>query len=218
MHLQGQDSAAIAETLNFLGNDYSDLGKDDEAYYFFTQSYRVARAINDQMKMAITIYNIGLLLNELEQYELALNHFNFSRKISEKIGDLDGVVYLLNATGELYLRKKEYKKSDEYLRSVLKSLRERNLTIIEPQILKRLARLKFEVKDYKQSLAYYDSASVIHKKAHNEFGLAESNLGISDIYIEQQKFNEAEELIEKTLLTAKNNNAQKMKINCFQKI
>jgi signal transduction histidine kinase len=218
MRLEAQDSAAIAQTLNFLGNDYSDLGKYDEAYYYFTQSYRVARAINDQMKMTIAIYNIGLVLNELGQYELALNHFNFSRELSEKIGDLDGEVYLMDAIGELYLKKKDYKKSEEYLLSALKALRERNLTIIEPRVIKKLARLKFELKDYEQSLAYYDSASSIHKKANNEFGVAESSLGISEIYIEQQKFDEAEELIEKSLVTAKKNNAQKMTIDCFQKL
>jgi len=218
MRLEAQDSAAIAETLNFLGNDYSDLGRFDEAYYYFTQSYKVANAIDDQMKMAISIYNIGLVLNELGQYELALNHFNFSRNISEKIGDQDGLVYLMDATGELYLKKKEYKKSEEYLLSALKSLRERKLTIIEPRVLKRLARLKFELKDYDKALAYYDSASAIHKKAHNNFGVAESNLGISEIYIEQQKFDEAEALIEKSLVTAKKNNAQKMTIDCFEKL
>lgn len=218
MRLEAQDSSAIAEVLNFLGNDYSDLGKYDEAYYYFTQSYRVARAIDDQMKMAIAIYNIGLVLNELGQYELALNHFNFSREISEKIGDQDGLVYLLDATGELYLKKKEYKKSEEYLLSALRSLRERNLTIIEPRVLKRLAKLKFELKDYKQSLAYYDSASIIHKKANNQFGVAEAHLGISEVYIEQQKYDEAEALIEKTLVTAKKNNAQKMTIDCFEKL
>lgn len=218
MRLEAQDSAAIAETLNFLGNDYSDLGKYDEAYYYFTQSYRVARAINDQMKMAIAIYNIGLVLNELGQYDLALNHFNFSGELSEKIGDKDGMVYLLDATGELYLKKKEYVKSEEYLLSALKALRERNLTIIEPRVLKRLARLKFELKDYPKALAYYDSASLIHNKAHNEFGVAEANLGISEIFIEQQKFDEAEELIEKCLVSAKKNNAQKMTIDCYEKL
>ena len=218
MRLAAQDSAAIAGTLNFLGNDYSDLGKYDEAYYYFTQSFRVARAINDQMKMAIAIYNIGLVLNELGQYELALNHFNFSREISEKIGDLDGAVYLLDATGELYLKKKEYQKSEEYLLSALKALRERNLTIIEPRVLKRLARLKFELKDFKQALAYYDSASVIHNQAHNEFGVAESRLGISEVYIEQKKFDEAEDILEKCLVTAKRNNAQKMIIDCYEKL
>jgi signal transduction histidine kinase len=218
MRLEEQDSSAIATTLNFLGNDYSDLGKYDEAYYYFTQSYRVARAIYDSLKMAIATYNIGLVLNELGQYELALNHFTFSRQLCEKIGDRNTLVYLQDATGELYLKMKEYKKSEEYLMSALKSLRERNLTIIEPRVLKRLARLKFELKDYKESLAYYDSASLINKKAHNEFGVAESQLGISEIYIEQQKFEEAETLIEKSLVTAKKNNAQKMTIDCFQKL
>ncbi len=218
MRLDAQDSAAIAEALNFLGSDYSDLGKFDEAYYYFTQSYRIARAINDQMKMTIAIYNIGLVLNELGQYDLALNHFNYSRDLSEKIGDLDGIVYLMDATGELYLKKKEYEKSEEFLLSALKSLRERNLTIIEPRVLKRLAQLKFELKEYDKALAYYDSAAVIHNKAHNEFGVAEANLGISEIYIEQQKFDEAEVLIEKSLVSAKRNNAQKMTIDCFEKL
>lgn len=218
MRFGAQDSTSIAEILNFLGNDYNDLGKYDEAYYYFTQSYRVARAIDDQLKMAIAIYNIGLVLNELGQYELALNHLNFSREISEKIGDADGQVYYMDAMGEFYLKKKEYQKSEEYLFSALKSLRKRNLTIIEPRVLKRLARLKFELKDYEQSLAYYDSASVIHKKAHNEFGVSETRLGISEIYMEQQKFDEAEDLIEKSLVTAKRNNAQKMTIDCLQKL
>ncbi len=218
MRLETQDSVAIAETLNFLGNDYSDLGKYDEAYYYFTQSYRVARAIKDQLKMEIAIYNIGLVLNELGQYDLALNHFNFSRELSEKIDDKDGQVYLLNAIGELYLKKKDYKKSEEYLLAALKALRERNLTIIEPRVLKRLALLKFELKDYPKALAYYDSASVIHNRGHNEFGVAEVNLGISEIFIEQEKFDEAEALIEKCLVTAKKNNAQKMTIDCFEKL
>ena len=213
-----KDSTDIAVTLNYLGNDYRDLGMYGDAYYYFTQSYRVARNIDDQMKMSIAIYNIGLVLIELGQYDIASRHFNYSRELSEKINDMDGLIYLMDATGELYLKKKEYKKSEELLLSSLKALRERNLTIIEPRVLKKLARLKFELKDYVQSKAYYDSASFIHTKASNEFGIAETNLGISEIYIEQGKFNEAEELIEKSLVTAKNNHAQKMIIDCYSKL
>ena len=218
MRLEEKDSVAISTVLNFLGNDYSDLGKYDEAYYYFTQSYRVARAINNQMKMTIAIYNIGLVLNELGQYDLALNHFKFSKELSEKIGDLDGPVYFMDAAGELYLKKKEYKQSEEYLLSALKLVRERNLIILEPRVLKKLAQLKFELKDFDTALAYYDSASIIHNQAHNEFGVAETSLGISQIYIEQQKFDEAEVLIEKSLVIAKRNNAQKMTIDCFEKL
>jgi len=44
--MEAKDSAGIAEILNFLGNDYLDMGQYDEAYYYFTQSFRVAKAIN----------------------------------------------------------------------------------------------------------------------------------------------------------------------------
>ncbi len=218
MNLDALDSAAIAQTLNFLGNDYYELGKYDEAYYHFTQSYRMARALDDQKKMAIAIFNIGLVLTELGQYEMALNHYNFSRDISEKVGDLDGLVFVLEATGELYLKRNEYKKSEEYLVAALKAVRERNLTIIEPKTLKALARVKFKQLEYKKAFAYYDTALVQHKKAKNEFGVAKANLGKSEIYIEQQKFDEAQTLIEASLITAKKVNAEKMTIDCYKQL
>ena len=218
MNLDALDSAAIAQTLNFLGNDYYELGKYDEAYYHFTQSYRMARALDDQKKMAIAIFNIGLVLTELGQYEMALNHYNFSRDISEKVGDLDGLVFVLEATGELYLKRNEYKKSEEYLVAALKAVRERNLTILEPKTLKALARVKFKQLEYEKAFAYYDTALVQHKKAKNEFGVAKANLGKSEIYIEQQKFDEAQTLIEASLITAKKVNAEKMTIDCYKQL
>ena len=147
----------------------------------------MARAIDDQKKMAIAIFNIGLVLTELSQYEMALEHLNFSRDISEKVGDLDGLVFVLEATGELYLKRNEYEKSEEYLIAALKAVRERNLTIIEPKTLKALAQVKFKQQDYEKAFAYYDTALVQHKKAKNNFGIAKANLGKSEIYIEQKK-------------------------------
>jgi signal transduction histidine kinase len=216
--LSMRDSLVLAEATNNLGNDYYDLGKYDEAYYYFTQSYKIARSIEDSLKMTIAIYNIGRVLNELGQFELALNHFNFSEQISKDINDTDGAIYVQDARGELYLKKKDYKKAEEYLMSALNSLRARNLTIIEPRVLKRIAQLKFELKEFDQALAYYDSAMELHKKASNEFGVAEANLGISEIYIEQGKFDEAFKLLESVLETSKNINAQKMEIECLEKL
>jgi tetratricopeptide (TPR) repeat protein len=75
---QTGDSTAIAESLNDLGNDYIELGKYDEAYYYFTQSYRIARQLNDSLKMTIAIFNTGTVLTELGQYDLALDHLKVS--------------------------------------------------------------------------------------------------------------------------------------------
>jgi len=212
------DSTSIAESLNNLGNDYIELGKYDEAYYYFTQSYRVARAISDSLKMTVAIFNIGTVLTELGQYDLALDHFRVSADISKVINDLDGISFYQDAIGDVYLRKKEYAKSEEFLQKALKSIRERNLTVIEPKALKHLAQLAFELNDPDQALAYYDTASMLYRFASNEFGVAEVNLGISKILIDQERFNEAQGLIERSLETAKNFNAERMEIDCYRQL
>ncbi len=212
------DSTAIAESLNNVGNDYFELGKYDEAYYYFTQSYRVARVISDSLKMTVAIFNIGTVLTELGQYDLALNHFDVSAKLSLLIKDFDGIAFDQDAMGDVYLRKKDYKKSEEYLQKALKNIRKRNLTVIEPKALKHLAQLYFEKGNPDEALVYYDTAAMVYRRAQNEFGVAEVNLGISKILIDQERFNEAQGLIERSLETAKSFNAQKMEIDCYQQL
>lgn len=212
------DSTAIAESLNNVGNDYFELGKYDEAYYYFTQSYRVARVISDSLKMTVAIFNIGTVLTELGQYDLALNHFDVSAKLSLLIKDFDGIAFDQDAMGDVYLRKKDYKKSEEYLQKALKNIRKRNLTVIEPKALKHLAQLYFAKGNPDEALVYYDTAAMVYRRAQNEFGVAEVNLGISKILIDQERFNEAQGLIERSLETAKSFNAQKMEIDCYQQL
>ncbi|MBX2915607.1 MAG: tetratricopeptide repeat protein [Cyclobacteriaceae bacterium] len=211
-----RDSAAIAETLNFLGNDYSDLGKYDEAYYYFTQSYRVARAINDTLAMAVAMFNTGTVLTELGQYDLALDHFSVAIKLSEASNDSDGLPYNQDAVGDVFLRKKDYGKAEENLTKALKNTKARNLTVLEPRILKHLAKLYFETKQFDKALAMYDSATNIYEHNSNEFGVAEVNLGMSEILIEQGKFAEAQKKIESSLATAQSFNADKMSIDCYK--
>lgn len=213
-----KDSLSIAQTLGYLGNDYKDLGKYDEAYYYFTQSYNVARAIPDSLKMTIAIHNIGTVLSDLGQYDLALDHFKVSTRISSAIGDLDGIAYDLDAMGDVYCRKKDYKISEEYLLKALKNIRERKLTVIEPRALTHLAQLYYVTRDLPKSLAYYDTASTIYNQTSNDFGNAEVNLGISQVFIEEGKFDEAQVLIEKSLKTAQGLGAERMEIDCYEKL
>lgn len=214
MVIEKRDSASIAETLNFLGNDYSDLGKYDEAYYYFTQSYRVARAIDDSLKMTVSIYNIGTVLTELGQYDLALDHFDVATRISEAVGDLDGLPYNQDAVGDVFLRKKDFVKAEENLTRALKNTRARKITVLEPRVLKHLARLYLATNQFEKALAAYDSAAPIYRSTNNEFGVAEVDLGISEVLIEQGLLDEAQKKIESSLLTAKSFNAYKMSIDC----
>lgn len=213
-----KDSSAISEGLNFLGNDYYDLGKYDEAYYYFTQSYRVARIINDSLKMTVGIFNIGRVLKELGQYDLALNHFEVSAKISKAINDQDGLPYCDEAVGDVYLKRKDFKLAEENLLKALRGIRSRNLTVIEPRALRHLAQLEFELGNPEKALAYYDTAASLLRASTNEFGVAEVELGISEVLISEERFEEAQGRIERSLETAIRFNAEKMEIDCFRQL
>jgi tetratricopeptide (TPR) repeat protein len=103
--VMNKDSALIANSFNNVGEDYFDLGDYDEAYHYFTASYRVAQKINDPLRIAIALHNVGRVFKELGQYQTATNQLTLSRKMSAAIKDYEGEPYSLGELGDVLLRK-----------------------------------------------------------------------------------------------------------------
>jgi signal transduction histidine kinase len=218
-HVMDQkDSAAISATLNFIGNDYHDLGRYDEAYYYFTQSHKIATSIHDSLRMVKSLHNVGTVFSELGQYDIALQHFDIARGIGERIKDEDGKAYMLDEKAEVYLKTKEYDKAREALTQAMRVIRERELSLIEHRALIGFAKLAFELGEYNKSLMYYDSAYALHRKHDNEFGVAETNLGKSKVYLAQGKFKEAETLLIQTSEAARQLNATRLETDSYKQL
>ena len=211
-----KDSANIATSLNYLGNDYINLGEYDEAYYYFTQSFKIARAIHDSIQITIAIHNVGTVFKELGQYDIAIDHAEVARKLSEKINDLDGPAYTYYEMGDVFLRTKKYEESEEALLKALGITRQRNIKILEPDIIARMARLYLRQGQFSKAYLYYDTVKMLHEKTKNEYGLAESILGKGRVYLKQGSFNEASDLILEALNIAKRINARTLEIECFR--
>lgn len=216
-HVVGQkDSAAIGAVLNFIGNDYHDLGQYDEAYYYFTQSHKIASAIDDSLRMVKSLHNVGTVFSELGQYDIALQHFDAARSIGEAIHDDDGLAYMLDEKAEVYLKTKEYDKARQTLTDALKVIRERGLSIIEHRALTGFAQLALDLGEYDKSLMYYDSVYALHRKYDNEFGVAETNLGKSKVFLAQGKFKEAESLLIEASETAHQLHATRLETDSYR--
>ncbi len=213
---QRNDSVGIAEALNFLGNDYSDLGQYDQAYYYFTQSYRVGQLVNDRMRMTIALHNLGNVFRNLEQFEVALNYLQRSMRISQEIKDLDGIPYSYESIGAVYAQKRDFAQAKFNFDQALATLRERKLTVIEPRVLTRLGDLYSEQKQFAVALAYYDSAQILQENTQNELGLAEIAFGKAKIFIAQNNFTEATQLLTGSMTTARSLKAMKLYIDCLK--
>lgn len=214
--MASQDSVLIANAYNYLGNEYVSLGEYDEAYYYFTQSFRISRAINDSLQTAIAIHNVGTVFKEMGQYDIALDHIKLAQTISERVGDLDGLAYTYLEIGDIYLRSNKYKEAEEALMKSLEVTRQRDIDILEPEIVSRIARLYFRKGDYDIANSYYDTVEFLHSKTQNEYGLAESILGKGRVNLRQKNFNDALNLILEALNIAKRINARTLEIECYR--
>ncbi|MFN7748687.1 MAG: ATP-binding protein [Cyclobacteriaceae bacterium] len=167
------------------------------------------------MTMSIAIHNIGNVFKELGQYDIALSHFEFSRKISQGIKDTEAEAYTFEEEGDLFMRMGEYEKAETYLLRALQSARAQRIAFIEPRIYGKLASL-YQVQGLNDiALLYYDSATRLYQKTGNVFGLANTYLGKGKVFVAQKKFREAEQLFETSLATAERMNAQKLEMECY---
>ena len=213
-----EDSLSITIDYNNIANDYLDLGEYDEAYYFFTQSHRLATAIGDSLRMTVALHNVGRVFKELGQYDRALDHLDISREMSTRIGDLEGIPYSYDEIGDVLLRQGEYDSALQTLMTSLKLSRQHNILVLEPRTLTKIANCYSHIGDFKTALAYYDTTYALHEKTNNRFAQAEVEFGRGMVYLAQGKYDEATQLINRSLQVAKETNARILAINCYNKL
>jgi signal transduction histidine kinase len=217
---ESKDSLYISKAYNNLGLNYYAFGKYDEAYYYFTQSYRIFSIIKDSLGMAVSLHNIATVFKELGQYSNALNYLRLTQEISNDVRDYEGEAYNYDEIGDIYRRKKEYDSALSALAHSLKISRSLRLKIYDliPGTLIKTAKTYLDKKDYAHALAYYDTAQIFYRKTDNEFGLAEVDLGRAIVYMSEKKFELARTLIESCKATAHSSNSWALEIACLKNL
>jgi signal transduction histidine kinase/Tfp pilus assembly protein PilF len=216
--VMNKDSALIANSFNNVGEDYFDLGDYDEAYHYFTASYRVAQKINDPLRIAIALHNVGRVFKELGQYQTATNQLTLSRKMSAAIKDYEGEPYSLGELGDVLLRKGEYDSALTYLKQSLAISRKLDLKVLEPWGIVKIAKAYVKKNDLKNALAYYDTALTTYTKVNHRYGIAEAKLGQGMAYLQQGNYTAALNAIESSLNLAKSLNANVLEIQCNEQL
>lgn len=213
-----KDSILLAATYNFLGRNYYNIGEYDEAYFYFTRSYGLAKKNNDSAKMALALYNVGCVFKEMGQYDRAMSHITLSRNISHSIKDGSADAYYYHEIGDIQIRKGQY---DSALTSLFKSKDLANtwqLEVLKPSIFTKIAHAYLLKNDFERSFSYYDSTYALYRKTNNRYGMAEVYLGRGVVYLNQQKYDQAENLIEHSLDVAHAINARVLEIQCHKNL
>jgi signal transduction histidine kinase len=210
-----KDSTLWADCLNFLGFDYHALGELDEAYYYHSQTLSISKAIKDPAKTARAYINLASIFKDLAQYNKALNYLDLAKRINEQ-GTISSVeVYILDETGDIYLRQNELVKAEEILLGALKLTKEQKAFMLEPDLFQKLGELSLKQAKFENAKSYYDSAAKIYSKSSNSFGLLQIKLGLAKIYLQQEKLDSAWTLAEESRKIAGIIHAKKAEGDCL---
>jgi signal transduction histidine kinase len=128
------------------------------------------------------------------------------------------LAYYQDEVGDIQMRKSKY---DSSLKSLLSSVmlsRQYQLEELEPKTLTKIAMVHLQQKEYDKSYAYYDSTFSLYSKTKNQFGLAQVDLGRGIVHLDQQAYDVAKELIEKSLAVAHKTNARILEIDCYKNL
>ena len=213
-----RDSTNISRDYNNIGNDYYDLGEYEDAFFYFSQSHRIATAARDTFRMLVADHNVGRVFKEMGQYETALQHLTASRKLSEHMKDIEGIAYTYDEIGDVLLRRQQYDSADKSLMMALNLARKNEIKELQPRIYGKLAMVAERHGGHERALAYYDTAYALNERTNDRHGMAEVALGRSMIYTNQSRYEEALANLEHSLTVAKELNARILEIKCYNQL
>jgi signal transduction histidine kinase len=210
-----KDSVLISRDYNNIGNDYYDLGEYDDAFFYFTQSHRIATSIKHPLRTLIALHNVGRVYKEMGQYQRALEHLGVAKTMSEQNNDDAGIAYAYDEIGDIQLRKLAFDSAERTLSLALRVARDTKEKALHPKIYAKLATVSFLKGNFSSAMAFYDSAYSLHELTKDRFGMAEVELGRGIVLSKQGRYDEALKKIEYSLAVAKELNARVLEIKCY---
>ncbi len=160
------------------------------SFEFVDKALELSITSRDQLNEARCYIMLGKVSSNLQQFDLAVSYFQKAALIlGDRNEDLTNKVYL--SLGQAYEKNQKNAESIEYYKKYLDYVSNREMS---PEIISvryDLARVYTASGQYEKALQEYDTIQKLEQKQNNPSGLANVNTMKADIYMEQNKSDEA---------------------------
>ncbi len=181
---------------NFLGADLS-----------FSKAYNIFKLSEDKQKVYEILIMIGLVSNELKDYDKAIENYNYALELVknpnfDKSDHQEEIC--LNNLGYVYQNLKLYSTAIKYYNKALKNnLVKQNDPDLYALLLDNLAYSKLKSNDYKQLPEMFNKSLIIRDSMDNKTLMILSNIHLSEYYYEIKDSVKAIQFSNKSLLIAR---------------
>lgn len=187
--LKQQDK--LADIVRETGNIYYSFGEYKIALDFYEKSFTNSQTKNDQIGMAKALNNIGQVYIDLAQYSKALDYLNRSLVIKNKFDNTLSYTITLHNIGTIYFRQKDYPKAINYFKQSNSIYTKINYVAGISDSYQYLGRSYLKTKQYQLSEESFTKALALAKKARIKPLMVTIYSGLSELYSETGRFNDA---------------------------
>jgi tetratricopeptide (TPR) repeat protein len=190
LRLEINDKRGIAESYTNIGYIYNEaadtaLRRDialEKALEYYNKSLTLQQEIGDKYGESISLNNIGSVYYSIgdfflrkgnvqeknKNYELALDYYNQSKNLREKMNDKPGLAYSLNNIGTVYLSKENYKTAEEYCMRAYNLAKEHNFVMNMRETAFRLYMIYEKTGRHREAYGFYKLYITYRDSLNNE--------------------------------------------------
>lgn len=197
--LPDHERALLGKLLARRGVFNHRLSNYEQARYFFEQSLKICRELDDRQEMAFVLLKLGMLEEEMGEYEQARRACQESLLLYREVADLYGIGRALNELGEIAYQQGEYQTAENYHRESLRLFRETNDRWGQASALKNLGNVEVELGEYFQAKLFYQESLAIGEEIGAKSILASAYNNLGDTAREIGEYEEAREHLLRSL-------------------
>lgn len=207
------DKRGEAKALRILGNICYRQRLEPSALKYYELSLNLAKELKDEKLISAAIGNIGNIHIENNEFEKSQKCYLESYKLNKKINDKVGMIIVLQNLSMLELDLGNFEKAISLSKESLELSQKLGKRKAESETLAILAQTYFSLGDIKTALKHLQNALEISQEIGNFFNEFSQNLTLVSIFISQEKFFEAEKILEIYDSFAVSNESQMMIYN-----
>lgn len=189
------DDTAKINILIKLAKEYNQSSKYSEAEKSAQYAINLSRNIEYPKGLAEGTRSKGVALFWKGNFSSAVKELKSAQKIFEKINDFEGVAGTLNNIALIYYREGAYNTAIRNLLEVIRIHESKIKVDFIGPVYNNLGAIYQDIREYDKALYYFNLA--LNPAINKENFIASSMMNIADIYIEQYKYHDALELLQR---------------------
>ncbi len=202
---QNQDETELQQAYGILRRVHRRLGNFTMAIEYTMENLRYAEKQKDTIEILDSYSSLGNIYSSIENFPEAKRNLGKAYELGKKI-EAPNVSSIMNFIGRSFTKMGQYDSARYWINEALKQEQKFPLGgYTLSYIYNNLAEVFYMEKKLDKASSYYELSMALPEEKKSQFGMTFSLNGLALVYLQQQRYQKAVELITKSLEISKRN-------------